>query len=106
MLHIRTTPDKSRIIGYSLDERGILKVNSLIEKADAQKSKLVDKGELNKGIIVPTTPELRPKDYWSVMASLVVYSKPPAAINIVYINPPKPQGKPNKFEAESKRLTV
>lgn len=106
MLHIRTTPDKSRIIGYSINNLGMLKVNSLIEKAVATKSKLVDNGELNKEIVVTTSPELKPKDYWSVMASLVVYSKPPAAVNIVYTNPPKQQGKPNKFEAESRRLTV
>lgn len=102
MLHIRTTPDKSRIIGYSFNERGILNVNSLVEKAVATKSKLVDNGELNKEIIV--SMDLIPKDYWSVMASLVVYSKPPAAVNIVYTNPPKQQGKPNRFEVASRQF--
>lgn len=101
MLNVRTTPDKSRNIGYSINNLGVLKVNSLVGKAVSANSKLVTSGFLDKTVIVTT--EFKPTDYWSQVASLVTNEMPPSEINISYSHS---KAKSNYFDVKSRRLTV
>lgn len=105
MIHV-TTPDKSRNIGYKINHLGLLKIISVAPKVDSSKASLVKNGKYDQSSVLET--EFRfPKDAWvySSMASLIVGTGNNVnSVNIIYNNPPKTQGKPNRFDVDTVKI--
>jgi hypothetical protein len=92
-IHI-TTPDNSRIIKFEISPLGVLKIESINPSLNIDKLDLISV----RGQIV--NKDLKPIDYHSILASLIIGNREKATevLNIQYINPPKATGKPSRFE--------
>lgn len=92
-IHI-TTPDNSRTIRFEISPLGVLKIESINPSLNIDKLDLISvRGQIVKS-------DLKPVDYQSVLASLIIGNREKATevLNIQYINPPKATGKPSRFE--------
>jgi hypothetical protein len=92
-IHI-TTPDNSRIIKFEISPLGVLKIESINPSLNVDTLDLISA----QSQIVKT--DLKPIDYHSILASLIIGNREKATevLNIQYINPPKATGKPSRFE--------
>jgi hypothetical protein len=99
-IHI-TTPENSRIIKFEINNLGALKIDALSPQLNVDSLNL----ETIKSQIVKV-PDLKPADYQSVLASLIIGNREKATevLNIQYINPPKATGKPVRFEVGSRNI--
>jgi len=99
-IHI-TTPENSRIIKFEINNLGALKIDALSPQLNVDALNL----ETIKSQIVKV-PDLKPTDYQSVLASLIIGNREKATevLNIQYINPPKATGKPVRFEVGSRNI--
>lgn len=99
-IHI-TTPENSRIIKFEINNLGALKIDALSPQLNVDVLNL----ESIKSQIVKV-PDLKPADYQSVLASLIIGNREKATevLNIQYINPPKATGKPVRFEVSSRNI--
>lgn len=99
-IHI-TTPENSRIIKFEINNLGALKIDALSPQLNVDTLNL----ESIKSQIVKV-PDLKPADYQSVLASLIIGNREKATevLNIQYINPPKATGKPVRFEVGSRNI--
>ena len=104
MIHI-AQPGKSRIIKYEFDGKmGNIKLQTLNPSLNVDKESFSSAKSSGQVIEVP----LRPTDYQSQLTSLVVSvtkgSDKKSLINIIYVNPLKNTGNPNRFEVKEKTI--
>jgi len=98
-IHI-TTPDNSRTIRFEISPLGVLKIESINPSLNIDKLDLISvRGQIVKS-------DLKPADYQSVLASLIIGNREKATevLNIQYINPPKATGKPSRFDVNTTSL--